>query len=272
MVLLWISFSGVLSARAYVLPAEQVLAYMTDRVGPSHGLIVSQKTLVYDPLIEAGMQELAETLYYVPPDRFRSEITGPEVEKITVVGPDGVVMVVDDRILSEKQHLFDHFKDLILYNSAEMLTRQLLRLGVDVDRVSLGRFEDRIVYIIGAGYPDQSVPQVWVDKERFRPVRFILQGGNDQATKEIRYTDYMVGERGADYPGRVLFYEDGKLVRMHVVDRVERHAQVADALFDLSRIREQYRLVESPPPEEPTSGSELDGVRESLEQFRRIFE
>ncbi len=266
-----ISLWSVVLGRAYILPAEQVLTYMTEQMGPASTLIVSQKTLVYDPLIQEGMQELAETLYYVSPDRFRSEIRGPEVEKVTVVDNGDALVVVDGRILRERQTLFDHFKDLILYRNAGVLADRLVRLGVDVDLVSLGRFGDQIVYVIGAKYPDESVPQVWVAKDLFRPLRFILKADREGIGREIEYTDYVEGERGGVYPGRTLFYEGGKLVRMHVVEAVESPARISPELFDLSRIRDRYAPADATETG-PASEAELDEVRKSLEEFRRIFE
>ena len=266
-----ISLWSVVAGRAYILPAEQVLTYMTDRVGPSQTLIVFQKTLVYDPLIKEGMQELAETLYYLSPDRFRSEITGPEVEKVTVVDDEDALVVVDGRILRERQNLFDHFKDLILYRDAEVLADRVVRLGVDVDLVSLGRFGDQIVYVIGAKYPDESVPQVWVAKDHFRPLRFILKANGEGTGRKIEFADYVERDRGGDYPGRTLFYEGGKLVRMHVVENVESPARISAELFDLSWIRDRYAPADATDTG-PGSEGELDEVRKSLEEFRRIFE
>lgn len=273
---LLLSLCWVIPAAAYIPPAEQLLGFMTDRLGPAHAFVVYQQTIVYDPAIEDGMEELAETLYFAAPDRFRSELVGPEVERVTVVGPRGALSVVDGRIVREGQHAFDHFKDLMLLTEADRSVEVLLKLGVDVDRVSLGRFENRIVYVIGAKYPDETVPQVWIDKATFRPLRFILEAGDEGAGKEVRYGEYLEKGNRGEYPGRMLFYENGELVRMHVVDAVETQTEISAELFDLNRIRDMYGETYGPsgvPAESPPgSTSELDDVKKSLEEFRRIFE
>ena len=150
------------AATGFILPSRQILGLMVDQLGTAQTLTVFQKTVLYSPDLEGGMRELDETLYFKFPDRFRSEVDRPELEKIQVVNMDGALTIVDGKIVGETQTLLDHFKDLLLYKDTDFLGRELSQLGIDLAVVSFGRFKDRIAYVVGARYPDISVPQLWV--------------------------------------------------------------------------------------------------------------
>ena len=267
----FICFWLVAVTGAYILPAKQVLGFMVEQFGADQTLVIFQKTVVYDPDIEGGMDELDEILYYKYPNRFRSEISGPKLEKIQVLNEEGALVVINDKILSETESLFDHFKDLLLYSRIDLLVDKVFHLGVNVDIVSLGRFRDKIVYVIGAKYPDESVSQVWIDKKSFRPVRFILGGETGTLIREIEFSEYRDLDKTKVYPGRVSFYEDGNLVRMYILERFEINPEISDQMFDVGYLKGIYEPADSTDPS-TLPDSELDKVRRSLEEFKKIFE
>ncbi|MBW2107241.1 MAG: hypothetical protein JRI36_01065 [Deltaproteobacteria bacterium] len=259
------------SARAYVLPASQILKRMAKQLGPARTLTVFQKTVLYDPGLDEGMQELEETLYYQYPGRFRSEMNRSQLSRVLqVVNMDESVTVVGDRVVRERQVPFDHFKDVLLYKDVDLLMDGLYRLGIDLETVSLGRFKQRIAYVIGARYPDDSRPQLWVDKERFIPIRLVLDGNGQGTTREIEYEGFAGLDDKNRYPSRILFLDHGRLVRMCVLEAFEINSFVSDALFDVATIKMRYEPEPSALPRE--KGSELDEVKKSIRDFRRIFE
>jgi hypothetical protein len=261
-----------IAASAYILPAKQILGLMIDQFGPADTLVVSQKTVLYDPSLEGGFQDFEETLYYGYPDRFRSEIKSPWLKRTQVVHGNETVVIVDGKIVGEVEALFDHFKDLLLYRETELLMHRLSRLGVNLQVVSLGRFDHKVVYVIGAKYPDESVPQVWIDKKTFRPVGLILGDtrGKTPLTR-IEYQDYgVVSGRSVEYPARILFFENGSLVRMHIMETVQRNSNLPDRIFDVAYQRSISQPLAPSPQLSPPS--ELDEVKEGMESFQRTFE
>jgi len=189
-VLIFFSLSG--SAHPYILPAEQILEFMIKHTGSARSFEVRHKAIIYDSDLEGGTQELDEVLYHRHPNRFRSEVNSPDGEQIRVVGPEGAIVVTNGRIISEAESPFDHFKDVLLCGKEDVVMGRLTETGIDLNTVSLGRFRDRIAYVIGARYPDESVPQIWIEKDTFRPIRYIVRGQGFMAAalEEIEYTDY----------------------------------------------------------------------------------
>ncbi len=269
----FILFGSAVATRAYILPTEQILDFLIDQLGSGRTLIVMQKAVLYDPGVEGGIREFEETLYYGFPDRFRSEVTAPGLVQVQVVNPDGAILVMNGKIVGEAENGFDHFKDLLLYRKTEVLVDRLSRLGVDLEVVSLGRFKEKIVYVIGARYPDESVPQVWVDKNTFRPVRFLLAGeeGEGAPLKDIQFTDYRSLDKGKRYPGRILFLENDTLVKMQVLETFKINPEIPGQLFDVAYLRGMYEPL-APTRPMPLPDSEPDEVKKSIEDFKKIFE
>ena len=258
---------------SYVLPAKQILGLMIKQFGSARTLVVLQKRVIYDPALEGGVRELHETLYYRYPDRFRCEVSVPGGEQVRVVGPEGAIFVTNGKIISERESPFDHFKDLLLYRQTGLLSDRLCELDVDLDVVSLGRYKDTIAYVIGAKYPDESVPQVWIEKNTFRPIRYVLKGGSpdDAALEEIEYADYMPFDKGRWYPGRILFFQGGRLTRMYVLKSFRVDPELSDQLFDIAYLKTVYRSIASTQAS-PSPESELDEVKKTIRDFKRPFE
>lgn len=259
-------------SHSYVLPAEQILDFMIKQFGSTRTFEVFQRTVIYDPALEGGMREFDEALYYWYPDRFRCEVNTPGGEQIRVVGPEGAIFVINGKIVAETESPFDHFKDLLLYRQADLLLNRLSQLNVNLDVVSLGRYKNRIAYVIGANYPDESVPQVWIEKKTFRPMRFLLKSGPDDADlEEIEYADYVPLDKKRWYPEHILFYRDGGLARMYVLKTFRMNPELPDELFDIAYLKTVYQPIASTqPPPSPTS--DLDEVQKAIKDFRKTFE
>jgi len=258
---------------AYIPPAEQILGYMIKQFGPDGTFKVLQKTIIYDPSLEGGIRELDETLYYRYPDQFRCEVNTPGVEQVRVVGPGGAISVTNGKIVAESENAFDHFKDLFLYRDVGLLLNRLSQTGVNLDVVSLGRHKNAVAYVIGANYPDKSLPQVWVEDGTFRPIRYVLRDGgfNDAGLTEIEYADYTLLDEDRWYPSRILFYTDGRLARMYVLKTHAVNPDVPDQLFDIAYLRTVYEPIASTQPA-PSTASDLDEVSKAIRDFGKTFE
>ncbi|MBW1742765.1 MAG: hypothetical protein JRJ47_04960 [Deltaproteobacteria bacterium] len=270
-VLVFLGFAA--AGRAYVLPAKQILGLMIKHLGSVSTLQISQKTVIYDPSLEEGMQEFDATLYYRYPDRFRYEVITPDGEEIRVVGPDGALVVREGQIVGQRESPFDHFKDPLLYRKAELLRWKFSQREVDLDVVSLGRYRNKISYVIGAKYPDESLPQVWIEKNTFRPIRYILTPGdlNDSDSEEVEYADYMSLGKNKWYPARILFYKNGRLTKMYMLENFKINPELSNKLFDMAHLRTLYEpmTLAEPPPSSP---SQLDEVEKTINDFSKTFE
>jgi hypothetical protein len=217
--------------------------------------------------------ELEGSLRYIFSQAFRSDVRSNDSERIFIFSEGNTLTLIDGNSVSGARNRFDLYKDLLFYHSREELVERLLQLGVDVSISSLGRFEGKIAFVIGAEYPDESVSQVWIDQDTFLPLRWIIKGvdqAGESDTMEIRYLVWWkIGK--TRYPSRIEFYQDGNLVRVNLSINFEENATFSKDLFDIDYLKTVFPRVPTQPivsgePEEPSE------VEKTIEEFRRIFE
>ena len=225
--LIFASFFIHVSGHAYVLQGLHLIDLMIEQLGAeAQSLYVDQELTFYrlvsqtdvetDKMIEEGqspeytevdlpaeqnvqldengpmqeMLQLTETLRFVFPHSFRSDSKSSDSERIQVASGGRSLTIIDGNIVPPVANRFDLYKDIFLYRTRETLAERLLQLGVDVSISSLGRFEDEIAFVLGAVYPDESVSQIWIDRETFLPTRWIMRGNGDNFQSdliEVRY-------------------------------------------------------------------------------------
>ncbi len=260
-------------ANTYVLHGQHILDIMTKELGTADRIFVEQRLFLYHEDLQAEAIELKESLKYVFPDAFRSEIVSDIAERIHVVSKGLSLTVIDGKITTDHETELDRYKDILLYNSRPLLEQKLPRLGVDISISSLGRFQGRIAYVIGAQYPDESVPQLWVDKNTFKPFRWIVLGSfeeNSQHKLEFRYFEWRQVNK-LWYPMRIEFYQGDNLVRMIQVDEIIVNPYFDENLFDIQHLKSIYPRGAPVLPKQPES-DELNEVQKALEEFKKLVE
>jgi outer membrane lipoprotein-sorting protein len=256
------------SLHAYVLPGPYLLKLMTQNLGIANRLLVTQKLVLHDDNPNMSADELSETLKFKFPKTFRSDIVSENIQRIRILSDRSVFTVIDGKISDEPENSYDHYKDLILFRSREILQERLSNLGVDVKVTSFGRFQGRPAYVLGAQYPDETLPQVWLDKKTFLPFRWIITGNATQ-NLEVLYLDWKKLNR-TWYPMRIEFFSNGNLVReIHVQDIKVNPSFQAD-LFDIQQLKSLYP---QDAPAEPKNGDkeELDEVQKTIDEFKKIY-
>jgi hypothetical protein len=235
---------------------------MVKALSGAQTLRVEQTVVVEEATITDHPLELSETLSYAFNDRFRSDTRFKNTERTHVVVQDQTLTVIDGRRIADATGRFDQYKDLLLYRSRPALLKALLSHGVDVGKSSLGRYEDRIVYVVGAQFPDISVSQVWVDKESFLPMRWLHVFSRDPDDRLIFvYGDW---QKKGDlwYPMQVETLHGQKPIRRIRVNQVQVNATLSPELFNIAQMKIVY-------PQEEPAGS-LPGIDPSHEVQRTI--
>jgi hypothetical protein len=223
------------------------------------------------PVMEA--LELEGSLRYVFSRAFRSDARSSDSERIHIAVGGRTLTIIDGNIVPDAANRFNLFKDILLYRSREGLAERLLQLGVDVSISSLGRFEEKIAFVLGANYPDETVNQLWVDKDTLLPLRLIIRGayGADSSDQvEIRYLIWWkIGE--TQYPSRIEFYQDGNLARVRQAKNFEENATFSEDLFDIDRLKMVYPRAPLQPTA-PQAAEEPSEIQKTIDDFKRIFE
>jgi outer membrane lipoprotein-sorting protein len=260
-------------ANAYVLLGPHILDLMRKELGNADRLFVSQKLFLFSDSLYEGPIELNEKLMYVFPDTFRSDMFTEDTQRIHVLSKGRSVTVIDGKITADRETELDRYKDIILCNSRELLEEKLPLFGVDVSISSLGRFQGRLAFVLGAQYPDTSVPQLWVDKNTFKPFRWIVLGRateNQADLLEFRYFEWRQVDK-IWYPMRIELYQGENLVRMIAVDEIKVNAHFPPRLFDIQYLKSLYPPATPVLPEQGESNGPSD-LQKALDEFKKIVE
>jgi hypothetical protein len=190
-----------------------------------------------------------------------------------VLSEDKSLTVIDEKVVHGYENRYDRYKDLLLFRSRPLLQNKLPSAGVNVAVSSIGRFQDKLAYIIGAQYPDETVPQIWVNKETFRPFRWIMADNTENGAKdrlEVRYLEWREVD-GVWYPMRIEFLRNHMLFRQILVQNIQVNPSLSQNLFDIDQLKTIY-----PPMAPLTPGQdetdELRDVKKTIEEFRKIYE
>ena len=217
--------------------------------------------------------ELDESLRYLFSEAFRADSVSDNNQRIYVFRNGQTLTVIDGVISNGTGTRFDLYKDLLLFRSREVLSERLTDLGVDISVSSLGKIEGRPVFVLGAEYPDETLPQVWIDMETFQPMRMIIPHGGASYSSdflEIRYSQWQeIGKIW--YPMRIEFIQDGTTVRTIEVNGYQVDPIFSNDVFDIARLKSEYR--QSVPISDQSGGTDdLSEVQKTIERFKKIFE
>ena len=260
---------------AYILPGPQILELTADEIGGLKTLRVEQRVTVTDSSVSAEPVTFNETLNYIFPDKFRSDSVHESARRIHVVSRGLALTVVGDAIRADGQAPYDQYKDLLLFNSSYLLQKILYQHHIDLGIASLGRLGEQVVFVIGAQYPDESVSQVWVDQERFVPLRWLnvqkSGGGEAEDRWEFLYSQWQKVD-GSHYPFRIETYHNQQFIRRIEVNKVDTKAVIDGGLFDIAQLRSVYSHPVAQPGDGKPAPADMEEVQRTIEDFRKKFE
>jgi hypothetical protein len=273
LICVWFMMFSAQDSRAYILRGPHLLELMTQQYGKSKSLMVVQKVLFYDAVSSGALAEADETLRYLFPDVFRSDSISRHASRIHLVSGEKTLTVIDQKIVADSETLFDLYKDILLYRSRDLLGKKLAAAGIDTSLTCLGRFNGRIAVVLGSEKPDEQVSQVWVDKETFQPMRWLLvdgTGGAPETILEIRYDDWRQVNR-TWYPMHVAIYKDGGMVREIRVQTLRVNPSFPKKLLDAERLESEY-YQSMPERSDPSVEGELSEIEKTINEFRKRIE
>ncbi|MGM0452061.1 MAG: hypothetical protein ACQERN_02700 [Thermodesulfobacteriota bacterium] len=272
-----------LCAFGYVLPGRFITELMLEHVNPPRQLRVQQRLKLHDRTETSDNTEsetsdnseteavsFQQTVSYRLPGQFRSDIQTEQLQRIHAVNNEEAITVIDGNVVSSGRDWMTRYKDLFLFPDRQRLNRKLAKGGIDVDVSSLGRFEDTVCYVIGAEYPDLQAQQLWVEKEGFRPVRWVVKPPKQSGAPpraEIRFPKWRrVGK--TRYPEKIVFYEKGSRIQAIVVKDIEINPEIAAEVFDIEALQQRYGKTGQP----AQNDSSTNDIQQQIEEFKQLYE
>lgn len=259
-------------AGAYVLEGPHLLELTAQAMGKLTTLRINQKLLIYPQTPDNTPTVLDETVFYVMPQRFRSDITTDQIHRTHLVVANQSLTVIDGR-LTTTQDPFDLYQRLLRSRTRSQLMKALNGLGVETAISSLGRIEETVVVVLGAHYPDESVSQLAVDKETFLPVRLLLIDGEAEDPNqrlEIYYRNWQKIQDGW-FPAQVVFYINDHLAREIRVVEMRPHPSIPAEMMDPEALKASVAVTNVESSQEQKQEA-VDAVQRVVQDFQKKFE
>jgi hypothetical protein len=197
------------ASEAYVLPAEQVIQFMTANFAKFDTLVITQSTTRVQ-MGESPARVYEEVLSIKSPNLFHSSILDPSAEPTRG----------NDRV----------FRELLIASSQRRLLPRLSELGIDTRQVAYTRLEGTVAYCIGE--KDPKKPKLLIEKTRVLPLLMVYRRP-DQATGEpirVRFLDYRKVEQGW-IPYEIHYFSGDQWVERYSVHSVKVNVPLKPSLF-----------------------------------------
>lgn len=218
--------------RSFVLPASQIIEFMTKRFEGLKAVRITQLTTIKD--MDQEMERVfGEIIEVVSPDSYRSEVVGQPGTRLTIQSGSRTLRIIDNRLASESEGNNFLYRFLLLDQTPERIRSKLQSKGINVDNVSLTRLDGTVAYVIGERHGDN--PRLLVDKERFLPL--LLRYGN----ASFRFSDYSEIMEGTWYPYHIIFSSYGIIVEEYLAKEITANPPVDITQFSIPLIKSQFR-------------------------------
>jgi len=270
-----ILFTG--SAQAFVPQTPHLLHLVNQKIKEPVGLEVHQVRKVIDSsaIGEQGVQtetktiELNEKLVYDFPARLRSEILLDKSSRFYVESGSQFIKISDGVAVSLKKSPVDFYTDILLYRDHKSLLRQLVLAGVDTEKVTFQRLDNKLCYFIGqppAGSP-KKFQGLWIEKDSFFPVLYVIK--KNTWTLAFHYKNWQRVSK-TWYPMQISIFVDDQLFVDIEVQTFELKSTFSSELFDVDYIQQRYPAKNRYEGQE--ASGEIDELEKQIENFRKLYE
>jgi len=215
----------------YVLPPTQIIGFMTKKFAAIKTLKITQLTKIKD-LDQGEEKAFGEIIYLRSPALYRSETAGQPGKRLIIHKGTKTLRIIDSEITSEGERQDPLYRFLMLAQNPGRLLKRLSRIGINLDKASLTRFDGRIAYLIGE--KDEGSPRLLVDKELFLPL--LLQYGNVL----FRFSDYRELKGQTRYPYKIVYSFNGAIIEEYSIKEITVNRSIDLSLFDIPLISSQF--------------------------------
>ncbi|KPK26659.1 MAG: hypothetical protein AMK69_11695 [Nitrospira bacterium SG8_3] len=247
LILVSLIFMPAEKCQGYVIPANQLIAFMAKNFSKFQTLVIIQSTQQKDENDETGDESFMERIWMESPDRLRSQVTDHPMGRVKE--PDM------------------SYRQVLMANTAQRLAQILSRMGVNLHSVALTRIDGVIAYRIGDKESEQ--PKILVEKDRFLPLLLVYKASRPSVleTITVQFKDYKKMEEGW-YPFEII-YTDGKAFKeIYTIHTLKANVPIDPALFVMPK-REFAPEQVSEPEEVP---AEEERLRDIIKKFEEKYQ
>ncbi len=165
------------------------------------------------------------------PNDFRIDFGNPDSGNAVIFKKDSSYFFKNGKragVRLEKNDLIFLLGGMYFYPFAEVITK-MKSFGYDLDKFHEDVWKGKSVYVIGAGKGEDSVNQLWLEKENLNLVRMLKF---DSKEKEEGLFENHVKVGGGYSESLVYFYINDKLVQVEKYHDIKANVNIDNSIFD----------------------------------------
>ena len=219
----------------YVLPSSQIIEFMAHRFAALKTVRIVQVTAIKDFHSETE-KAFGEIIEVMSPDLYRADVAGQPGTRLIVHSGSKTLRIINGTIVSglERDHFLYPF--LFVAQDPQRILKVLQNENINLDTVSLTRFDGKIAYLIGD--KEEGSPRLLVEKDRFLPVLLVFDDFS------VQFSDYReIGEE-TWYPYQIVYSSYGSTVEEYSVQDVTINPPFDVTQFSIPLIRAQFSKSE----------------------------
>jgi hypothetical protein len=182
------------NARAYIMPIEQLVGFMSANFSNFKTLIVSQSTRLVNPQSQGPESVFQERIWLKSPGfYYREPVYASEGQGKEEDGP-----------VAGSHNPDMNFRRLLMAGDGKTILEFLSEMGVNFGSMTFSRFDGVIVYHIGD--TGLESPKLLIEKERFLPLllSYWLPANSGKKMVTVRFEEYRKIDKGW-YPYKILY-------------------------------------------------------------------
>jgi hypothetical protein len=227
-----IYFMTILNGRAYgyVMPAEQLLAFMADNFADIQTAVIVQSTL--------KTEQDNEKVF---------------MEQVQLKSPNLFSIKVFDNTARGGRLPDMAYRQLLIANTSSRLQVVLSMMGINLQAVSFTRIDGTIAYRIGE--KGDNSPRLLIEKERFLPLLLIYRPGGEMLgdTVTVRFEDYRREDTGW-LPFQISYSVNDRIREEYTTQSLQTNVPLNQSLLQAF---EMIPYFPDQPMEETLSGSNI---------------
>lgn len=166
------------------------------------------------------------------PTDFRIDFGDPDSGKAVIYKNDSSYFFKDGKMAGvrpDENDLLFLLGGMYFYKFDDVVSK-MKSYGYDLDKFHEDKWQGKEVYVIGAGKGEDSVNQLWIEKENFSPVRMIKFENNNK--EEAYFENHM--ELGGGYTETLVhFFINGKLIQVEKYHDLRANEEINSSIFDI---------------------------------------
>ena len=226
-----ISLGFIHAGFAYIPSAEQILQPFLKAYRGLHTIRIDMETVIYDALYEKT--EIGEQILIKKGGMFRSKRAFSHGDNILIQDGQKTLNLGVETANADERRLDTVFPTIFFQKSVNDLLNALNFLGVDTRAVSIDRMDGKVVFVAGRGLEAAPGSQLWIERERSLPLRFVGVGmsGGERIVLRAEYRNYHQVSKRFWLPERIEYYRNDVLWVVSILKNITINENQSETLF-----------------------------------------